>query len=102
LIAQAYSPKHEHNATDRGPEGTQPSLSTEGWFKTRMSDGLSKREQAVLVHLSNGLSNKEIALVLDISPRTVQKHLQNIYRHFDIRAREHLKAIRNQGKRRSS
>jgi hypothetical protein len=29
--------------------------------------------------LQQGMSNKEIALALDVSPRTVQKHLQRIY-----------------------
>jgi DNA-binding CsgD family transcriptional regulator len=58
-----------------------------------MSDGLSKREHAVLLHVCNGLSNKEIASALHISPRTVQKHLQNIYRHLDVRIRERLKQL---------
>ena len=31
-----------------------------------MSDGLTKREQAVLSWLENGLSNKEIAIALGI------------------------------------
>lgn len=52
-----------------------------------MSDGLTKREQAVLSWLENGLSNKEIAIALGISPRTVQKHIQRIYRHFGVQTR---------------
>jgi DNA-binding NarL/FixJ family response regulator len=33
------------------------------------------------------MSNKEIALALEIIPRTVQKHLQRIYRYLDVHTR---------------
>ena len=52
-----------------------------------MRDGLSKREDEVLSWLQQGMSDKEIALVLEISPRTVQKHLQRIFLHFDVHTR---------------
>jgi DNA-binding CsgD family transcriptional regulator len=52
-----------------------------------MRDGLSKREDEVLSWLQQGMSDKEIALALQISPRTVQKHLQRIYLHLDVHAR---------------
>ena len=52
-----------------------------------MRDGLSKREDEVLSWLQQGMSDKEIALALDISPRTVQKHLQRIYLHLEVHAR---------------
>ena len=55
--------------------------------ETGMSDGLTKREQAVLSWLRKGFSNKEIALAIGISPRTVQKHLQRVYRHLGVRTR---------------
>jgi len=49
------------------------------------TDGaLSPREQTVLGGLQRGLSNKEIGQVLGISPRTVQKHLQRVYRHLGV------------------
>jgi DNA-binding NarL/FixJ family response regulator len=54
---------------------------------TKMRDGLSKREDEVLSWLQQGMSDKEIALALQISPRTVQKHLQRIYLHLDVHAR---------------
>ena len=44
--------------------------------KKKMTDGLSKRESEVLSWLQQGMSNKEIALALEVSPRTIQKHLQ--------------------------
>jgi DNA-binding NarL/FixJ family response regulator len=52
-----------------------------------MADRLSPREQAVLSLLRQGNSNKEIGRLLEISPRTVQKHVQRIYRHLDVRTR---------------
>lgn len=52
-----------------------------------MSDGLTRREQAVLSWLRKGLSNKDIALAVGISPRTVQKHLQRVYQHLGVRTR---------------
>jgi DNA-binding CsgD family transcriptional regulator len=54
---------------------------------TTMSDGLSKREQAVLAWLQHGMSNKEISVALGISPRTVQKHLQRVYKHLGVQTR---------------
>ena len=52
-----------------------------------MDDGLSKRESEVLSWLQQGMSNKEIALALEVSPRTIQKHLQRIYLHLDVHTR---------------
>ena len=52
-----------------------------------MRDGLSQREGEVLSWLQQGITDKEIALALDVSPRTVQKHLQRIYLHFDVHTR---------------
>ena len=52
-----------------------------------MGDGLSKRESEVLSWLQQGMSNKEIALALEVSPRTIQKHLQRVYLHLDVHTR---------------
>ena len=40
---------------------------------------LSKREREVLLWVSEGKTAGEIAAILDVSPRTVHKHLENIY-----------------------
>lgn len=40
---------------------------------------LSERESEVLYWLSKGKTNKELAIILDISPRTINKHLENIF-----------------------
>ena len=43
------------------------------------SNRLTGREVEVLARLCGGRTNKQIAEVLDVSPRTVQKHLEHIY-----------------------
>ncbi|WP_209017362.1 DNA-binding response regulator [Roseibium aggregatum] len=40
---------------------------------------LTEREAEVLTWIANGKSNKEIAAILDMSPRTVNKHLDRIF-----------------------
>jgi DNA-binding CsgD family transcriptional regulator len=51
---------------------------------------LSKREIEVLKLLLQGNSNKQIAVLLDISIRTVEFHLKNIYAKFDVNSRIEL------------
>jgi DNA-binding CsgD family transcriptional regulator len=51
---------------------------------------LSNREWDVLRLLLQGKSNKQIASVLDISVRTVEFHLKNIYAKFQVRSRVEL------------
>jgi DNA-binding CsgD family transcriptional regulator len=41
--------------------------------------GLSVRESEVLGWVARGKTNPEIGLILNISPRTVQKHLERVY-----------------------
>jgi DNA-binding response OmpR family regulator/DNA-binding CsgD family transcriptional regulator len=45
----------------------------------RQSLGLTARESQVLYWISNGKSNREIAEILGMSPRTVNKHLEQIF-----------------------
>lgn len=40
---------------------------------------LTVRESQVLLWISNGKTNREIAQILEMSPRTVNKHLEQIY-----------------------
>jgi DNA-binding NarL/FixJ family response regulator len=48
---------------------------------------LTPREGEVLHLLVEGLSNKEIARALDISPRTINFHLDNIYSKLEVNSR---------------
>ena len=45
---------------------------------------LTAREAEVLVWLSEGKSNRDISDILAISPRTVNKHLEQIFRKLDV------------------
>ena len=47
-------------------------------------DGLTGREQTVLLQLAKGQSNKDVAAVLGISVRTVETHRKNIKRKLGI------------------
>jgi DNA-binding CsgD family transcriptional regulator len=49
--------------------------------------GLSPREAQVLDWVSQGKTNKEIGVILELSPRTVQKHLEHIYRKIYVESR---------------
>jgi DNA-binding CsgD family transcriptional regulator len=49
--------------------------------------GLTSREIQVLVELEKGRTNEGIAAVLFISPRTVKKHLENIYAKLGVGSR---------------
>ncbi|MFC2991364.1 response regulator [Halomonas tibetensis] len=41
--------------------------------------GLTQRQAEVLYWIANGKSNRDIALILDMSPRTVNKHLEQVF-----------------------
>ncbi len=51
---------------------------------------LSKREKEVLKLVLQGKSNKQIALSLDITVRTVEFHLKNVYAKFQVSSRVEL------------
>ena len=51
---------------------------------------LSKREREVLHLVLQGNSNKQIAWLLDITVRTVEFHLKNIYAKFQVSSRIEL------------
>jgi DNA-binding NarL/FixJ family response regulator len=49
--------------------------------------GLTERESAVMRCADRGLTTMQIALELGNSPRTVQKHMEQIYRKLDVPSR---------------
>jgi two-component system, NarL family, response regulator NreC len=53
-------------------------------------DGLTVREREVLTHLAEGASNTEIASALVISPKTVERHRENIMRKLNLHSRADL------------
>ena len=53
-------------------------------------DGLTDREHEVLTHLAEGASNNEIAAALVISPKTVERHRENIMRKLNLHSRSEL------------
>jgi DNA-binding NarL/FixJ family response regulator len=50
-------------------------------------DGMTGREVEVLRHIAAGESNREIAAALSVSVRTVERHIENLYRKIDARSK---------------
>ncbi len=61
--------------------------------------GLTAREGEVLSWLSKGKSNRDIADILGLSPRTVDKHLEQIYAKLGVENRTAAAAIAVQASR---
>jgi DNA-binding NarL/FixJ family response regulator len=55
--------------------------------------GLTQREAEVLLWVSYGKASSDISMVLEISPRTVQKHLERIYEKLGVETRSAAAAI---------
>jgi len=55
--------------------------------------GITPREAEVLDLIARGLSNKDIAAALNLSPRTVEKHVESLLRKVGARSRTELVAI---------
>jgi DNA-binding CsgD family transcriptional regulator len=54
---------------------------------------LTKREAEVLLWVSYGKSSSDISEVLEISPRTVQKHLEHVYEKLGVETRSAAAAM---------
>ena len=48
---------------------------------------LTLRESDVLLWIANGKTNREIGQILDMSPRTVNKHLEQVFRKLGVENR---------------
>jgi DNA-binding response OmpR family regulator/DNA-binding CsgD family transcriptional regulator len=64
--------------------------------------GLTSREGEVLSWLSKGKTNRDIAQILGLSPRTVDKHLEQIYAKLGVENRTAAAAIATSASRRNS
>ncbi|MCG4259409.1 response regulator [Acetobacter senegalensis] len=60
-------------------------------LETRL--GLTVREAQVLLWISKGKSNRDVSIILNISPRTVNKHLEQIFVKLGIENRTSAAAI---------
>jgi len=49
--------------------------------------GVTGREADVLLWIANGKTNREIGLILEMSPRTVNKHLEQIFKKLGVENR---------------
>jgi DNA-binding NarL/FixJ family response regulator len=64
--------------------------------------GLTTREGEVLSWLSKGKTNRDIAQILGLSPRTVDKHLEQIYAKLGVENRTAAAAIATKANRHNS
>ena len=58
-----------------------------GESKSALPAGLTEREAEVLRLVAGGLTNNEIATELFLSPKTVSRHLSNIFTKIDVSSR---------------
>ncbi len=77
VIGQEFVPKLLEDARRGQPMG-QPDV--------------TKRELEILELVADGMGNREIAESLEISARTAQKHLENLFKKFDVHDRTELVA----------
>jgi len=49
--------------------------------------GLTMREGEVLVWVANGKSNRDIGIILNLSPRTINKHMERVHRKLGVENR---------------
>ncbi len=61
--------------------------------KNNHFSALTSREHEVVMAIASGYANKEIAQRLEISPRTVENHLRNIYEKLQVNTRTQLLSI---------
>ncbi len=52
--------------------------------ETKKEESLTKRELEILKQVSRGLNYKQIAANLMISPSTVRKHIENVYKKLNV------------------
>ena len=78
----------------------EPSSDVPARFNSEL--GLTSREGEVLSWLAKGKTNRDIAQILGLSPRTVDKHLEQIYAKLGVENRTAAAAIATATTRRNS
>ncbi|PCJ29945.1 MAG: DNA-binding response regulator [Moraxellaceae bacterium] len=68
-------------------------LAPSGAEKLRISLPITDRESDVLYWIGNGKTNREIGQILETSPRTVNKHLEQIFKKLEVDNRTSAAAI---------
>ena len=48
---------------------------------------LTQRESAVLAWIATGKTNRDIGVILDLSPRTINKHMERVHRKLGVETR---------------
>ena len=71
LLAQVDSAKDLRTQGERARQGSRSAT-------IAMATKLTSRELEVLRWVAQGKRNREIAAIMNISPRTIQKHVQSI------------------------
>ena len=78
-------------ATAAGQSVLDPTVATRVVARTRqpaaITEALTERELEILRLAARGLTNKQIGARLDISDRTVQNHLANVYTKLEVASR---------------
>lgn len=68
-------------------------LAPSGAEKLKADLPLTSRESEVLYWIGNGKTNREIGQILDTSPRTINKHLEQVFRKLEVDNRTSAAAI---------
>jgi DNA-binding CsgD family transcriptional regulator/pimeloyl-ACP methyl ester carboxylesterase len=77
----------EDRALETAPSGVSSEPPGAAHTTPAHEDNLSPREVEVLSLLAKGMSNREIAERLVLSPRTVERHIENIYAKIGVNNR---------------
>jgi DNA-binding NarL/FixJ family response regulator len=72
---------------------TADPLTLAGIERLRRLLGLTQREAEVLIWVSRGKASRDIAAILSLSPRTVTKHLEQIYGKLGVENRTSASAL---------
>jgi DNA-binding response OmpR family regulator/DNA-binding CsgD family transcriptional regulator len=72
---------------------TNPHKPTDDTLALKAQFGVTGRESDVLLWIAKGKTNREIGQILDMSPRTVNKHLEQIFKKLGVENRTSAAAL---------